>query len=62
MKKSLIINKFKTAKNVASFLKISIPAVSKWGEIIPEKHARKLAMDFPRQFKFDEQLYTKRRH
>lgn len=53
---------FKNKNQLAKYLKITRASVHFWGEIIPEKHARKLAMDFPRKFKFDEQLYTKRRH
>jgi len=43
MKKSDVINYFDTATDTGKALGISQVAVSKWGDIIPEKQAFKLA-------------------
>lgn len=48
-----------TLKEVADSLNISQPAVSKWGELVPELQAIKLANLYPGLF-YQPELYKKR--
>ena len=59
MYKNQILEKFGSTTKIAKYFKISHTAVVRWGEIIPEKRARQLAMTLPRVFKFNDQLYKK---
>ncbi|MBK2126247.1 hypothetical protein IB691_13360, partial [Fangia hongkongensis] len=43
----------------AEYFGISPVAITNWGDIIPEKRARQLSMNFPGYFKFDPEMYQR---
>lgn len=62
MKKSAVLDHFHTQSAVAQALtaagyRISQPAVSKWGDLVPEIQARRLAKITGGKLAFDESLY-----
>ena len=59
MKKVDVIKHFQSISEAATALSISQPAISKWGDIVPEKQAMKLHLLTDGQLKYDPALYAK---
>ena len=58
MKKIEVLKAFGGPTNAAKYFGISQEAVTRWGEIIPEKRSRELYMRNPKKWKFDKKLYS----
>ena len=59
MKKEVVLKHFGTMEKVATALGISVPAVSQWGEVIPEKNAYRLQEITNGKLKVQHSLYRK---
>ncbi|MFC1121864.1 Cro/CI family transcriptional regulator [Pasteurella multocida] len=60
MLKEDVIKYFGTMAKLAKALNISVPAISQWGEVIPEKNAYKLQEITNRALVVDSTLYQKK--
>lgn len=60
MKKEVVLKHFGTMEKVATALGISVPAVSQWGEVIPEKNAYRLQEITNGKLKVQHSLYRKK--
>lgn len=60
MKKEVVLKHFGTMGKVATALGISVPAVSQWGEVIPEKNAYRLQEITNGKLKVQHSLYRKK--
>jgi predicted transcriptional regulator len=57
MKKQTALKEFRTQENLASALKITQAAVSKWPDLVPEKQALKIDRLTQGKLKYDPELY-----
>jgi hypothetical protein len=58
MKKVEVIKYFQNPTGVANKLRMTVGAVSQWGDVIPEKQALKLDRITNGELKYDPELYA----